>query len=57
MAKHWIAGALKHPGAEGRAAKRAGVSTHALEERDKGKGGKGGARARLGLKLASFRKK
>lgn len=48
---HWIQGAIKHPGAEKRAAKKAGMSTHAYMEKNKGKGGKAGARARLGLRL------
>lgn len=57
MAKHWIAGAIKHPGREKRAAARAGMSTHAYEEKHKDDKGSAGAAARLGLRLAKMRKK
>lgn len=60
MAKKWISKAIKHPGAERDAAKRAGMSTHAFMEKhkgDSGKSGKSGARARLGLRLEAMRKK
>lgn len=56
MADHWIQGAIKHPGAEKRAAKRAGMSTHAYMEEHKDSPGKAGARARLGLRLSSMAK-
>lgn len=59
MAK-WIKEAIKHPGAEGAAAKRAGMSTGAFMEKHKGDSGTSGKRARLGLtltKLAHRRKK
>lgn len=52
--KHWIQGAIKHPGAEKRAAKAAGESTHAYMEAHKGSPGKAGARARLGLRLSNM---
>ena len=52
--KHWISGAIKHPGAEKRAAARAGMSTHAYMEEHKNDPGKAGARARLGLRLSSM---
>lgn len=55
--KHWIAGAIKHPGAEKRAAAKAGMSTHAYMEKHKGDSGKSGARARLGLRLEHMRRK
>lgn len=57
MAKKWIAGAIKHPGAEKRAAKKAGLSTHEYMEKHKGDKGKSGARARLGLRLSAMAKK
>ncbi len=50
--KHWIAGAIKHPGAEKRAAAAAGMPTHAYMEKHKDDPGKAGARARLGLRLS-----
>ena len=43
--KHWIAGAIKHPGAETAAAKRAGMSTHAYMEKHKNDPGTAGKRA------------
>lgn len=52
--KHWIQGAIKHPGAEKKAAKRSGMSTHAYMEKHKHDSGKSGARARLGLRLESM---
>ena len=55
--KDWIAGAVKKPGIEGRAAKKAGMSTHAYMEREKGKGGVAGKRARLGLTLENLSKR
>ena len=55
--KHWIAGAIKHPGAEKAAAKKAGMSTHAYMEEHKGDSGTAGKRARLGLTLSKMRKK
>lgn len=57
MAKHWIAKAIKHPGAEKNAAARAGESTHQYMEEHKDSPGKAGARARLGLRLEKMRKK
>jgi len=57
MAKHWIAGAIKHKGAETAAAKRAGMSTHAYEEKHKDDSGTSGRRARLGLTLSKMKKK
>lgn len=55
--KHWIAGAIKHPGAETAAAKKAGMSTHAYMEAHKNDKGTAGKRARLGLTLSKLRKK
>lgn len=54
--KHWIAGAIKHPGAEKRAAAKEGVSTHAYMEEHKGDSGTAGKRARLGLALSRMSK-
>ena len=48
----WIAGAVKHPGAEKRAAAKAGESTHAYMESKKDAPGTAGKRARLGLTLS-----
>ena len=47
----WIQGAIKHPGAEREAARKAGMTTHAYMEKHKNDPGKAGARARLGLRL------
>lgn len=57
MAKKWISSAIKHPGAEKRAAARAGMSTHAYMEKHKDDPGKAGARARLGLRLSAMARK
>lgn len=51
MAKKFIQKAIKHPGAERAAAKRAGMSTHAYMEKHKSDPGTSGKRARLGLTL------
>jgi hypothetical protein len=56
-AKKWIAGAIKHPGAEKKAAAAAGMSTHAYMEKHKGDSGTAGKRARLGLTLSRMNKK
>lgn len=55
--KHWIASAIKHPGAEKRAAAKAGQSTHQYMEEHKDSPGKAGQRARLGLRLSAMSKK
>ena len=49
---HWIQGAIKHPGAEKKAAAKAGESTHEYMESHKNAGGTAGKRARLGLTLS-----
>jgi hypothetical protein len=49
--KHWISKAIKHPGAERKAAKRAGKSTREYMEEHKNSKGTAGKRARLGLTL------
>ena len=55
--KHWIAGAIKHPGIEKKAAAKAGESTHAYMEAHKNSPGTAGKRARLGLTLSGMSKK
>lgn len=45
--KHWIQGAIKHPGASTAAAKREGVSLGSWIEEHKNDPGKAGKRARL----------
>jgi hypothetical protein len=57
MAKKWISGAIKKPGAMTAAAKREGVSNAAYEQEHKGDSGKAGSRARLVLTLKGLRKK
>ncbi len=57
MAKKWIKGAIKHPGAEKKAAAAAGMSTHAYMEKHKNDSGTAGKRARLGLTLSKMAKK
>jgi hypothetical protein len=53
---HWIQRAIKHPGAEKKAAARAGMSTHAYMEKHKNDSGTAGKRARLGLTLSRMSK-
>ena len=43
---NWIKGAIKHPGAEKKAAAKAGMSTHEYMEKHKHDSGKAGNRAR-----------
>lgn len=57
MAKHWIQGAIKHPGAMTAAAKREGLSNSEYEQKHKGDSGTSGKRARLALALKHMRKK
>lgn len=52
MAEHFIQKAIKHPGAEKKAAAKAGMSTHAYMEKHKHDSGTAGNRARLGLTLS-----
>ena len=56
MAEKWIQGAIRHPGAEKKAAKKAGMSTHAFMEKHKHDSGTSGRRARLGLTLSRMSK-
>lgn len=51
MAKKWIKGAIKHPGAMTAAAKAEGVSNAQYEQEHKHDSGVAGKRARLALTL------
>ena len=55
--KNWIAGAIKHPGAETAAAKKAGMSVQAYAQKHKHDSGKAGKRARLALTLKGLKEK
>lgn len=57
MAHKWIQSAIKHPGAEKKAAAAAGMSTQAYMEKHKDDGGTAGKRARLGLTLSKMARK
>ena len=50
--KNWIAGAIKKPGAETAAAKRAGMSVQAYAHKHEHDSGKAGKRARLAITLS-----
>ena len=52
----WIAKAIKHPGREKKAAKKAGMSTGEYMSKHKHDPGSGGAAARLGLRLSKMNK-
>jgi hypothetical protein len=54
---NWIAGAIKNPGAETRAAKGAGMTPLAYAAAHRKSKGKAGKRARLALTLSKFNKK
>ena len=54
---NFIAGAIKHPGAETAAAKKAGMSVHAYAEAHKHFPGTAGKRARLALTLSKLAKR
>lgn len=49
--KRWLQTAIKHPGAEKKAAAAAGMSTHGYMEKHEHDSEKSGDRARLGLRL------
>ena len=51
---NWIKGAIKHPGAMTRKAKKEGVSNSTFEQEHKGDSGKAGEEARLALTLKGF---
>lgn len=57
MAKNWIAGAIKHPGAMTRKAKAAGKTPMTFAREEQGEPGTTGRQARLALTLYGFRKK
>ncbi len=57
MAKNWIKGAIKEPGAFKAKAGTAGMSTKAFAEKEKGASGKTGKQARLALTLMKMKKK
>ena len=57
MAKDWIAGAVSKPGAESKAAKRAGMSTLANAKKNASKPGVAGKRARLAITLIGLSKR
>ena len=57
MAKHWIAKAIKHPGALTAQAKKAGESPMQFAEQHKSDSGTTGKRARLAITLRGMRKK
>ena len=56
MAKHWIAGAIKHPGALTRKAKAAGESPMEFAREHKGDKGTTGRQARLAITLRKMHK-
>lgn len=53
--KHWIQGAIKHPGAMTRAAKREGVSNSTYEQEHKHDSGHSGQMARFALTLKGLK--
>lgn len=55
--KHWIQGAIKHPGALTAQAKRAGESPMEFAEQHKGDSGTTGKRARLAITLSHMHKR
>ncbi len=57
MAKNFIAKAIKHPGAEKRAAAKAGMSTQAYMHAHMHDKGTAGKRARLGITLTKMAKR
>jgi hypothetical protein len=56
MAKDWIKGAIKHPGAFKSKAKAAGMSTKDYANKEKGASGTTGKQARLALTLMGMKK-
>ena len=55
--KHWIAGAIKHPGALKKKAEKAGETTREFAKQHAGDSGKTGAQARLGETLMGMHSK
>lgn len=56
MAKNWISGAIKHPGAFKAKAEKAGESTREYAEEKKDASGKTGKQARLAITLMNMHK-
>lgn len=56
LEKNWIAGAIKHPGAETRAAEKAGMSVQAYAKKHEHDSGTAGKRARLAMTLKKINK-
>lgn len=57
MAKNWIKGAIKHPGALTAKAKAAGESTQQFAKQHAGDKGTTGKQARLAMTLSKMNKK
>jgi hypothetical protein len=57
MAKKWIAGAIKRPGALRRKAQHAGMSTMEFARKHAAATGRTGRQARLALTLSKMRKR
>lgn len=57
MAKHWIAGAIKHKGALTKSAHAAGENPMQFAQEHKGDSGTTGRRSRLAITLSHMRKK
>ena len=56
MAKNWIKGAIKHPGALKAKAQKAGESTRDYAKQHAGDGGQTGRQARLAITLMKMNK-
>lgn len=56
MAKHWIAGAIKHPGALTKQADKAGESPMTFAAKHQHDAGKTGQRSRLAMVLKGLKK-
>ena len=57
MSKNFIKAAIKHPGAEKKAAAAAGMTTQEYMQKHKNDPGTAGKRARLGLTLTKMAKR
>lgn len=57
MAKDWISGAIRRPGALTKKAKKAGESPMAFAKENADEGGTTGKQSRLALTLSRFKKK
>jgi len=57
MARKWIAGAIKRPGAFRAKARRAGMSTMAYARKMRSASGRTGRQARLALTLSKLRRR